>query len=275
MKAHFIALILFILLSLAASAQADREDVIYLKNGSIYRGTIIEQIPGVSYKIEIAGGSVIVIKAEDVEKITKEAKTAGEYSGPYYNEPRLRPKPVYEYKFRPKGYFFQAQVELQALEMGFRLVNGYKFGRFGYLGLGLGLDGMILDIYGHTNYSGVYFPFYVHYGGTILKTQISPFYSIEAGYAFHPYSVLSPQNFFGNGSNIVNTQGGLMGGVGLGVKFCSKRRVHFDLSAHLDLKQSSATIQTYTYDQNGNPLYHTYNDHTILIIPGMRFGIGF
>lgn len=48
------------------------EDVVYLKNGSIIRGTIIEQVPNVSLKIQTRDGSVFFYKMEEVEKITKE-----------------------------------------------------------------------------------------------------------------------------------------------------------------------------------------------------------
>lgn len=49
------------------------QDVIYLKNGSIIRGTIVEQIPSVSVKIQTKDGNVFVFKMEEIEKITKEA----------------------------------------------------------------------------------------------------------------------------------------------------------------------------------------------------------
>jgi hypothetical protein len=274
-------LFLMALLPMTAFSQTDREDVIYAKDGSIYRGTIVEQIPNVSYKIEIAGGSVIVIKAEDVVKITKEDKKGtGDYAVRHYYEERpIRPKPVYEYKFRPKGYFFQAQVEAQALEFGFRIVNGYKFGRFGYLGFGLGVDGVILDIHGRQDYSGAYFPFYIHYGGDILKKQITPFYSIEAGYAFHPTPIsggdLSPLGG-GSNTNVVSSKGGFIGGAGFGVRFYSRRRVHFDISAHVDFKQSFATTVTEMYNSvTGYDTDVYYTETSILIIPGVRFGIGF
>ena len=54
-----------------ASAQ-QYEDVVYLKNGSIVRGVILEQVPGTSLKIQTIGGSQFVYSIADVEKITKE-----------------------------------------------------------------------------------------------------------------------------------------------------------------------------------------------------------
>ncbi|MCW3126364.1 MAG: hypothetical protein JWO03_2022 [Bacteroidetes bacterium] len=74
MKTRFIQILLLLLFPIILSAQADMEDVIYLKNGSVYRGTIIEQKPGISYKIEIMGGSIISIVAADIEKVTHESR---------------------------------------------------------------------------------------------------------------------------------------------------------------------------------------------------------
>ena len=51
------------------------QEVVYLKNGSIIRGTVIEQVPGQSLKIQTADG-----KMSEVEKITKE-QSAKAYSG--------------------------------------------------------------------------------------------------------------------------------------------------------------------------------------------------
>ncbi len=47
-------------------------DVVYLKNGSIIKGIIMEQIPNESIKIQTKDGSLFVFKMEEVEKITKE-----------------------------------------------------------------------------------------------------------------------------------------------------------------------------------------------------------
>jgi hypothetical protein len=47
------------------------QDVVYLKNGSIIKGVISEQIPNVSLKIETSDGSIFVYKSEEIEKIAK------------------------------------------------------------------------------------------------------------------------------------------------------------------------------------------------------------
>ena len=49
------------------------EDVVYLKNGSVIRGMIIEQVPNDYLKIR-SGSNVFVYQISDIEKITKEIK---------------------------------------------------------------------------------------------------------------------------------------------------------------------------------------------------------
>ena len=58
------------------TAQQNMRDVVYLKNGSIIKGIIIEQIPFVSYKIQTTDGSIFVFSADDVERIAKEQFTS-------------------------------------------------------------------------------------------------------------------------------------------------------------------------------------------------------
>ena len=48
------------------------QDVVYLKNGSVIHGTIIEQVPNVSLKIQTRDGSIFFYKMDEIEKIAKE-----------------------------------------------------------------------------------------------------------------------------------------------------------------------------------------------------------
>ena len=54
------------------SNDGEWQDVVYLKNGGIIRGMIIEQVPNVTLKIQTRDGSVFVYKFEEISKITKE-----------------------------------------------------------------------------------------------------------------------------------------------------------------------------------------------------------
>lgn len=53
-------------------SQNNFEEVVYLKNGSVIRGTIIEQIPNQTLKLQTKEGNIFVYKYDEVLKTTKE-----------------------------------------------------------------------------------------------------------------------------------------------------------------------------------------------------------
>jgi len=282
---------IFAILSIIAFAQQNMEDVVYLKNGNIYRGLIIEQVPGETLKIQTVGGNVFTVVVTDIAKITKENKVADEqpaprdyergnmHSGNYYHSKDSARR---QYQFRKKGYFFQGQLLLENLQGGVRIVNGYKFGRFGYIGIGIGID-MLGNTpftsvssnggpsFNSNDISGVYLPLYLYYEGDILKKRITPFYTLEAGYCLSPGGGMP----FDMGNNFSERRGGAMGGVGFGAKFNTRRKVNFSLLANLNFKNIHYRNYLYYYDDMGNYSEGYSSGNVMAIIPGIRFGIGF
>ena len=53
-------------------AQTNYQEIVYLKNGSIIKGIVLEQIPNVSLKMKTSDGNIFIYEMKDVEKITKE-----------------------------------------------------------------------------------------------------------------------------------------------------------------------------------------------------------
>lgn len=100
MKKTLTILLLFSLFSAIAFAQQNNfQDVVYLKDGSIIRGMIIEQVPNKSIKIETADKSVFVYQMDVIEKITKE-EIKSEIKAPL-NFPKL--KYTFGHKINPIG----------------------------------------------------------------------------------------------------------------------------------------------------------------------------
>jgi len=64
--------VLFFPCIIFAYTETEYQDVVYLKNGSVVHGTIIEQIPNVSVKIKTETGDIWVFSYDEIEKITKE-----------------------------------------------------------------------------------------------------------------------------------------------------------------------------------------------------------
>lgn len=58
------------------------QDVVYLRNGSIVRGTVSEHVPGESMKVQTPGGSDFVYSVDEVNRMTKEAPGASLATSP-------------------------------------------------------------------------------------------------------------------------------------------------------------------------------------------------
>ncbi len=70
-----ISFLAFLFILIAANniiAQTPYKDVVYLKNGSVIKGIIIEQNINVNLKLKTSDGNIFVYDMKDIEKITKE-----------------------------------------------------------------------------------------------------------------------------------------------------------------------------------------------------------
>jgi hypothetical protein len=288
---------------MSAIAQEGMEDVIYLKGGNIYRGIIIEQVPGETMKIQTVGGNVFTVAIADIAKITKENKIGyvapqhytpdygghggyGEHTEHWRGFHHMDSSFLHSHReFHPKkrGYFNEAYLIAEAVQGGGRLINGYKFGRLGYLGIGVGIDlvksSPLSRDHDLKNMNGnpiadTYLPLFLYYGGNILNKNITPFYAIEVGYAWavNPHG----DNMFGGGSNNYNNpRGGMMASINLGVKFGAKRKIHCSLAASLDYKSISYNRNEVMIDANGNSYMSSNRIRTNVFFPGIKLGIGF
>jgi len=72
----FFCIFLFVFFGLALLPKSiyaqETADVVYLKNGDVLKGVIVEEIPFESIKMELPGGSTITVKYSDIAKIIKE-----------------------------------------------------------------------------------------------------------------------------------------------------------------------------------------------------------
>lgn len=142
-------------------------DVVYLKNGSIIRGHVIEQTPNKDLKIKTYDGSIFVYEMSEVEKIKKEEKSFNRRSGRVSNKPELR-----GYKgFVDAGYTF-ANDDFNSF--GVSTTHGYQFNNYIFAGGGIGFqyfhepDLKIVPIYGN---------FRVNF----VKAKVAPFVDLKTG----------------------------------------------------------------------------------------------
>jgi hypothetical protein len=278
-------IVMFAFLPFSSMAQNGMQDVIYLKDGSIYKGTIIETVPNESYKIQSEGGNVYAVAIAEVEKITKEEmkyQNQGFGFGMHRNMRGWRNDSI-RYQPREKGYFNEVQVLIENVQGGVRIVNGYKFNRFAYLGVGIGFDRVFSNPFNpringleKKELAGTYLPLYLYYSGDgSTRGRFTPFYAVEAGYAM-------VFNGFGDEARNVDDfgnrlQGGIIAGAGIGFKVRSaRRRGHFSVLFNVNYKQVNYEYDQLFLDQGGQITGSVEKEGVAhLIIPGIRIGIGF
>jgi len=93
----------FVLTVTILFAQNNFQDVVYLKNGSIIRGIIVEQIPNESLKIETADGSLFVFRISDVERMTRERVEVSQQTATAPHSIQQEQTPVRRREFGVKG----------------------------------------------------------------------------------------------------------------------------------------------------------------------------
>lgn len=183
-----------ILLPAPAAAQSgsegntETEDVIYLKNGGILRGKIIEITSGETVKIQTTGRNVFVIGMNDIDKITEEPAPSANY-------------------FKKSGYINHTGADFLSgpgeTTVRFQMMNGYRFLPWLTAGIGVGYIPYRdpLDLV----------PVYLELITNLTRSNASPFLLVKAGYSF---SIHSDEDF-----QLENHHGGWTINPGMGILF--------------------------------------------------------
>lgn len=148
------------------------QDVIYLKNGSVIRGIIVEQIPNESIKMETRDGNLFVYKLDEISKLTKENEVKGSAKKSLKGNGYMGIVEV--------GYGIDAGGDLAKLtninRVNVSIINGYKFNPYLYLGLGTGI------IYYTGDADELSIPLYTYFKANFINNKVSPFASMSLGY---------------------------------------------------------------------------------------------
>jgi hypothetical protein len=115
--------LVFTFLNTTINAQSSMDDVVYLKNGGVIRGIIVEQVPNQSLKIQTKDRNVFVFKFDEIEKISKDLSPESDISEQKRNS-----------KEKSNGHVDQSDKKAfihfncgYALNMGAQNINYYGF----------------------------------------------------------------------------------------------------------------------------------------------------
>lgn len=183
----------FLLLCFAAlfsstvfAQNADLQDVVHLKNGSIVRGTIIEQVPGESLKIETRDGNVFVYKMDEIDKMTREKSAAS-----FGMRPKFEAKPKGYAGFIETGYGFGVGKDpmLGSFVNRYELdiINGYQINPYCFVGLGVGFNlflGHLAEDFDEdiSDKDVISLPIFAHTRFNFIDRDVSPFIALNIGY---------------------------------------------------------------------------------------------
>lgn len=205
----FIALLSICLQAQEKSVDQAYVDELYLKNGSVFRGVILEYKQGELVRFELYTGDQLVFREGEIERVVQN-KVVGNDLGRLTKKQRKQRR-VKTYEFSERGVYnvtyFAALpgrfLETAQLGAGLHNVTGFQFNRWFGLGLGLGVDNYSL------NNGESFYPLYAEFRGYLRKSIKAPYYSFSAGYGFA---------FSDSSDGILDAKGGLMLHPAIGIR---------------------------------------------------------
>ncbi|WP_458410284.1 DUF481 domain-containing protein [Bacteroides congonensis] len=235
-------LLLTLLLSISTYVAAQNyTEVVYLKNGSVIKGVIIEQVPNVSLKIKTGDGSLIICQMNEVEKIIKEERYTRDYRTDIDNRKAAR-NTLKGYKgFVDFGYIVDLS-DYDANKVEISTSHGYQFNNYFYLG-----GGVAADFYTDADLIAV--PIFVDFRANFINKKVTPFADIKTGYS-------------------VGDVEGAYVSTGIGVRFSLKGKKAINLKLEYNYQQHN-DHGDYSYNNN----YYSYDyDYDL---EGLGFKVGF
>lgn len=204
-----------------------RTDVVYLKNGSIFRGQIEAYEIGSNLSLRIEKNKVMIIKAKSIKKIVQEATTAEKQA---QLDPQKREK---TYAFRENGLHFTTALGYiggnnqfgdytDAFNVHFQSI--YHFHRLLGTGLGVGVDFYNVNL-------GSIVPIYTTLRGYFKAQNVSPYYQLAAGYGI---PIVDEET-----SGFTSSKGGYYLAPELGFRFEGSAEANFYMGLGLQWQKAS------------------------------------
>lgn len=157
MKKHFLLFIILLITGVNLSAQKSK-DVLYLKNGSIIYGKLIE-IKDDQYKMQTSDGSIFIYKTSEVEKFTKEF--------PFFDGRKVEGAGV----SLEAGLLIGAQNAEFTAPFSFNFLVGITSSTVNITSLGSGVE-----FFGRP-----YTPLFIEYKRILYNRKTSPFFFLRGG----------------------------------------------------------------------------------------------
>jgi hypothetical protein len=259
----YVLLVCFLPFVAAAQKKgAATEDVMYLKNGSVLRGKVVESSRDTVVRIQILGGSIFAHSLAEIDTLAREQAIKENEYFQYASSIRRQKidlsalKGTWFHHTNMKisvGYNQNQPVGVIALQ--------HSSGYFVKPWLGIGAGASIERNAGHT-----LMPIFASFRGILSNTPNSFYYSCDVGYNV---AFMGQDNNWGwRTMTMTKAQGGIYIHPAVGIRFFSPSRLHFTLDVGYVFQKVS-----YTYTGEWNP--EPYTEHNTWLRPALRLGVMF
>ena len=209
------ALLLFANTLFSQEKKEDCQDVVYLKGGSILRGTISEYKLDGELIMTTWSGAQMRVPATNVKKVIQDCKTDKKGQIPL----NLRP-----YSFKESGWYHATRFGVLSGESGrgfsIQHSSGLNFNRLLSVGMGIGFEK-----FDPFETEVATFPIFAEMRGYLLPKNISPFYALGLGYGF---SKKDTDNGFVDGP-VEQWRGGWMAQGHIGYRIGNHATIHLGI----------------------------------------------
>ncbi|MFC2117900.1 hypothetical protein ACFLSY_04580 [Bacteroidota bacterium] len=209
----------------AAFSQNNNTDIVYLKDGSIIRGNIIEYITDGHVKIETIDNNIWVFKHNKIDKVV--FKTLNKNKGTFIQKTGY-------YNLTDMGVLIGTGNNEKTAPFSINMINAYRFSPHFSAGLGAGVE----------FFSTPVIPLFIDARYEFYDGEFSPFVYLNGGYSFQ---VGENYDYYTD----TNSKGGLMAGSGIGIRISLNNKSHLVVSMGYRFQQL-----TYSY-------YEEWTDDTI------------
>jgi hypothetical protein len=249
----FSAIAVLLFLNPYLQAQDSYEDVVYLKNGSVFRGMIFEIVPGKSITIEAENHFVYTVTYEQIERIRKEPRQRISTSISSYSSDAEFSTPHYTNLFQIGMLTRRAQPLTT-----FGLIRSANAGEHSTLGIGLGWDAYGL---------GAMVPLFVDARSFLFREETSPFVFTDVGYSL---GLFKQRNVWDAGGFVLNA------GAGFSVPSSTGATFVMEVSYRMQKTTDLASEFNYFYSPYGYQVSTTtYETKVTREFVAVTVGIGF
>lgn len=239
MKKLLLLLTLLMGFSIHSIAQ-NYTEAVYLKNGSIIRGLIIEEVPNSSLKIQTSDGNIFSYTMDEIQKITKELKGNSQRykvrnntgnnienksvnkkeSNRAHNKSYNPTNSLKGYKgFAETGYIFDIS-DTNSSHVELSTTHGYQFNNYLFVGGGAAF-------HYYTDADAYSAPIFASFRANFMNKKITPFAEIKSGYSIGDIE-------------------GLYATIGIGVRFALANKMA--LNVKLEYQYQEYNYEAYGYN---------------------------